>query len=411
MGNKSVRANLVRLALVVACLCSCEIGTKAVDKYYFYRSQMSAYSPVYCWKTPKGQWACGTLSEHYGDVPPERLLSFMQDELPCSLEEMKGLLDEHYEFYGSYIEPNRHNKVYEVIATTADYSSLNIETHELDDSDIYSALGLENVYRNDFSNPFIDAEDYSKIVNKNDYKKAITNESLIFCWRDAANNWKCGSPFLSKYVTSIKRETITWMQEKMPLSLSEMKGMIDDFCNHPCGLASFKYRNNAVMEIPFDPSEEEFVSIKTALREKNGYSTSRDLYQSLGLEKVLDGKREPFKLKPGEGVKMPETKMGEKELLEFYEPMAEECGELYCWKDDGEYYAIPRRHSSSSVLGLAETYAWLQENMPCPLKLLKRVLPKDYDSFALYEIAYPMMSDGDVRRTSDPEISEILMGL
>ena len=106
MGNKSVRANLVRLALMVACLCSCEIGTKAVDKYYFYRSQMSAYSPVYCWKTPKGQWACGTLSEHYGDVPPERLLSFMQDELPCSLEEMKGLLDEHYEFYGSYIEPN-----------------------------------------------------------------------------------------------------------------------------------------------------------------------------------------------------------------------------------------------------------------------------------------------------------------
>ncbi len=52
----------------------------------------------------------------------------------------------------------------------------------------------------------------------------------------------------------------------------------------------------------------------------------------------------------------------------------EYCAEVYCWKIDGKWYSGALHETS--VWKTPEQVQWLQDNLPCPLKTMKKILKK-----------------------------------
>ena len=400
---KTIPAVLAALILF-SCINSATIETP--ESYLFYREEMTATSNVFCWKDAQGEYRCGVLASHYGVTPSDRLLSFMHDLLPCPLKDMKELIDAHYDSFSDYISPNRQNTIYEVSKTVGKDGKREWSVLESKQRDLYVSLGLEDVFDKHYPGVFIESQDFTKINDYKDYSKAVTNDSLILCWKGNNGEWLCGSPFLSKFARQIKYETVRWMQEVMPLKLEGMAAFLNDFRNIQSGYKTFKYADNAVIEIPANVSEKEWESLSIDPRDEASYSKNIDLYRSLGLEDLYLGKREPIEFGPVGNEKFPSLDIDKEEIKAFYKKEIERCRSLYFWRKNESYFVLPRS-GVASIGGLAEFVAFAQEEMPCPLECFKELLPANHNKINVYEIDYPFLfssgrslcEDEDILRT------------
>ncbi|MCR5092290.1 MAG: hypothetical protein K6B51_06310 [Bacilli bacterium] len=401
---KRYRNNIFAI-LTILTLSSCVTANSKAreESLLFYEKEMTATSNVFCWKNEKGDYRCGVLSPHYGINPSKRLLSFMRDELPCSLNDMKALIDRHYRMFGTYVSPNRQNKIFEVSKTLVEDGTYEWKISESKDRDLYASLGLKDALQNGFSGISPNAPDFTKIKDKDEYAKTVTNDSLIFCWKTIEGEWLCGSPCISKYVSRVDFDAIRWMQEKMPLKLEEMASFLKDFSSFPSGYKTFKYLNNAVVEIPAGITEEQWSGLQFNPHDEKFLAKNRNLYVSLGLEDVYLGIIEAVEFGPVGNERFPSLIIDREELEAFYKKSFSRCDQVYYWRKNGSYFALP--HSgSTSIHGLTEFVAFAQEELPCPLEYVKEFLPAEREGISVYEIEYPFLFDSKVSPCTDENV-------